>query len=269
MSHIQIEIIATEAEQEELIYLLNEIDYEGFEQNDNKLIAYILSDKFNEYKLQLLLSKYDLNYSKSIVNNQNWNQLWESNFDAVIVDDFVAIRAHFHAPIHTVKHEIVITPKMSFGTGHHATTFMVIQLMAELDFKNKAVVDFGTGTGVLAILAEKLGAESVLAIDYDDWCIENSKENILNNSSKHIDIQKNDSLKSGSTYDIILANINRNILLDNLQNFIQVSKADSRFLVSGLLQSDEPEMLDAFRSIGLKHIKTVDKNGWIAILLQR
>lgn len=269
MSHIQIEIQVTESIQGELIYLLDVIDYNGFEQDDNKLIAYIDEENFDAIKLELLLNKYDLKYSKSIIEKQNWNQLWESNFDPVVVDDFVAIRAHFHQPIAGVKKEILITPKMSFGTGHHATTYMVIQLMAELEFENKKVLDFGTGTGVLAILAEQLGAAVVLATDYDDWCIENSEENISNNNCKVIDIHKNDSLNIDQQFDIILANINRNILLDNLDGFAKISMAGTQLLLSGFLQNDETDMVASFKSIGFNLLKKKEKNGWIALLLQR
>ncbi len=129
-----------------------------------------------------LTSSLQLSFSKTIIEETNWNQVWESNFDPVIVDDFVAVRAHFHEPIKNVQHEIVITPKMSFGTGHHATTYMMMQQMRELDFAGKNVFDFGTGTGVLAILAEKLGAQKVIAIDNDDWSIENADENVKRNN---------------------------------------------------------------------------------------
>src|SRR5205085_7037613 len=137
---------------------------------------------------------------------------WEKNFERVIIDDFVAIRAPFHKPIQKVTHEIVITPKMSFGTGHHATTFMMIQQMQDVDFKNKKVLDFGTGTGILAILAEKLGATKITAIDNDEWSISNANENIKTNNCRNIQLLLSDSPMLSQKFDVILANINKSVI---------------------------------------------------------
>ncbi len=147
------------------------------------------------------------------IEKQNWNALWESNFEPVQVDDFVGVRAGFHAPFGgVVEHDIVITPKMSFGTGHHGTTYCVMQLMRGIDFANKSVFDFGTGTGILAILAQKLGAGPVLAVDNDDWCIENASENIIVNNTQSIEIEKVNDANLNKKFNIIIANINKNII---------------------------------------------------------
>src|SRR3954454_3992408 len=132
-----------------LIAELNELDFDGFEEGENLLVAFIEEEKFDEDELKQVTSTYHLSYEKNIIQQKNWNEEWEKNFAPVILDDFVAIRADFHQPIKTVQHEIIITPKMSFGTGHHATTHLMIQQMREMDFKNKTVFDFGTGTGIL------------------------------------------------------------------------------------------------------------------------
>ncbi|MCA6452827.1 MAG: 50S ribosomal protein L11 methyltransferase, partial [Chitinophagaceae bacterium] len=181
-NYYEICIPAETALQELLVAELSEMGYDGFEESAEQLKAYVPEENYVEIELNNLLNKYNLSYSKSIISKQNWNQLWESNFEPVRVDDFVGIRASFHPPFAGVAHEIVITPKMSFGTGHHATTWQVMKLMQELDFTGKRVFDFGTGTGILAILAEQLGAAAVLAVDNDDWCIENTSENILVNN---------------------------------------------------------------------------------------
>jgi ribosomal protein L11 methyltransferase len=148
------------------------------------LLAYFNEEDFPSYDVQSLLNGY--NFQSNTIPEQNWNEEWEQNFQPVVVDDFCAVRAHFHAPISTVKHEIIITPKMSFGTGHHATTYMMMQQMQNIDFNNKSVFDFGTGTGILAILAEKCGAKEIIAIDNDEWSYKNAEENLEMNSVKKL-----------------------------------------------------------------------------------
>ncbi len=255
--------------QEILVAELAESGYDGFEESAEGLKAYINAVDFDEILLNQLLRKYNLTFLKSIINKQNWNQVWESNFEPVRVDDFVGVRADFHPPYTDVRHDIVITPKMSFGTGHHATTWMVMKLMGELDFSNRSVFDFGTGTGILAILAEKLGARKVFAVDNDPWCIENASENILINKCNNIDIHLNEKLHLTNKYDIILANINRNIILDNLSELVNALHTGAQILFSGLLESDEKEIGAACEKAGLDHHKTLTGNGWIALWFVR
>ena len=161
---VEVSIQTTEW-QEVLIALLGELGYEGFQQEEEILRAYVREEQFDRAALEVVLRQFEVGYTDQRLAERNWDEEWEKNFEPVVVDDFCAIRAHFHKPITGVEHALLITPKMSFGTGHHATTFMMIRAMGELDFQGKRVLDFGTGTGVLAILAERLGAGSVLAID--------------------------------------------------------------------------------------------------------
>jgi ribosomal protein L11 methyltransferase len=263
--YCELSITANASLQEILVAELAGIGYDGFEESDDLLKAYIVSDDFNQSDLDILFSRYELKYSKSIINKQNWNAVWESNFEPVQVDDFVGVRAGFHPPFTNTAYEIVITPKMSFGTGHHATTYLVMKLMQELDFAGKTVFDFGTGTGILAILSEKLGAKRVVAVDNDDWCIENASENILINDCKSIDIQKVDKMSDDVRYDIILANINRNIILDNIDALYRSVAEGGQLLLSGLLISDETDIVNVCNMLGLKHKKTLERNGWIAL----
>ncbi len=249
---------------EQLIAQLAEIGYDGFEESDTTLKAYIIEPHFSDIKLDNLFNKYSITYSKSIIYKQNWNVLWESNFEPVHVDDFVGIRAGFHPPLQNVAHEIVITPKMSFGTGHHATTYTVMQMMRELDCTGKSVFDFGTGTGILAILAEKLGATSIVAVDNDDWCIENALENISINNCNHIDIEKVSELIFNQKFDIILANINKNIILNHIHTLREGLISGGQLLLSGLLVEDEKDILTACSLLGLHHKQTIARNGWIA-----
>ena len=183
--YIEISIQTTEL-QEVLIALLAEIGYEGFEEEEGLLKAFIKEGAFDRGALETLLADYGLEYVEQRIEDRNWNAEWEANFQPVVVDGFCAIRAHFHPPMPEMEHELVITPKMSFGTGHHATTYMMLQAMRGIDLRGKRVLDFGTGTGVLAILAERLGAAEVVAIDNDDWSIENAQENAAKIGRAHV-----------------------------------------------------------------------------------
>lgn len=252
-----------------MIAELTEIGFDGFLEEENVLKAYILSTEFNESALNELMNKHGLTYSLSTINEQNWNALWESNFNPVLVDDFVGIRAFFHEPMLGFEHELLITPKMSFGTGHHATTFSVIQLMKHLDFKGKYVFDFGTGTGILAILAEKLGAAKILAVDNDTWCIENASENIAINNCKYIDIQLVDSIDKEWKFDTVIANINRHIIEANLLAIYHSLQNNGNLILSGLLEADESAIIDQAVQLSFLHQKTVKKDGWIALYLTK
>ncbi|MFL9484462.1 50S ribosomal protein L11 methyltransferase [Chitinophagaceae bacterium LWZ2-11] len=272
MQHIEITITTPDVNlQETLIAELSEIGFNGFEESESELKAYVSESDFDEKQLDEILVQHNLVYSKSTIKEQNWNEVWESNFQPLEVADlttgkpWIGVRADFHQPFQDVDYEIVITPKMSFGTGHHATTYTVMQLMKEIDFKNKSVYDFGTGTGILAILAEMLGATNIVAVDNDDWCIENSKENIERNNCKHIEIEKVTTAETGRKFDILIANINKNIILDNLSYLAENVSVMSPILLSGLLKEDEADILEATRKLGWKHNKTIQKGMWIAM----
>ena len=266
MNHYQITIpVVDEPLREVLIAQLTELGFDGFEESEKNLNAFIEEGLLDEKELNKIIDLHYLSYSKSIIKKENWNAIWESGFEPVRVDDFVGIRAGFHEPLKDVEHEIIITPKMSFGTGHHATTYTVMQLMQEIDFRGASVFDFGTGTGILAILAEKLGATDIVAVDYDDWCVENASENILINSCQYIDIQKNSTAENDRKFQVIIANINKNIILDNLHLLADSLIHGGDILLSGLLLEDENDLLNACKSFGWKHVKTVSRGAWIAI----
>lgn len=270
MNYIEIKIQGITAQQaEEIIALLAGIDFSGFEENDSELKAFIDEAKFNAEEVKQVLQPYALPFTQKQIPQQNWNALWEANFEPIVIGDFVGIRAGFHQPIQHVQHEIIITPKMSFGTGHHATTYMVMQLMRDVDFNNKTVFDFGTGTGILAILAEKLGASAIIAGDNDDICVENAQENIVQNACQNITVQKIHSAGQGQAFDVVLANINRNIILENVENLASISKFNTIVLLSGLLKNDEMVVLEAMVKAGFQHIKTIERAGWIAVEMVR
>lgn len=266
---IQISIEVTDNSiRDALIAQLSVLNFDAFEEREKELLAFISEEIFDAAALENFLSLHQLPYTTSIIEEQNWNALWESNFQPVVVEDFCAIRADFHQPFTDKQYEIIITPKMSFGTGHHATTYMMIGEMSKLNFQGKHVADFGTGTGVLAILAEKMGSRFVWAIDYDEWSIENSKENIDRNGCTKIEIEKMDGFYPTQKFDVILANINKSIILSNVDGLLFGLKESGEILLSGLLKEDETDVVSAFETKGLQHVSTVDKNNWICLLLR-
>lgn len=267
---IQVSIdVADEAIKDMMIAELADLGFDGFEETETGLLSYITLAGFDgelTSGLEELVNRYGLTYTSNAIDKQNWNALWESNFEPVLVDDFVGVRANFHDSFNgVVEHDIIITPKMSFGTGHHGTTYSVMQLMRGIDFANKSVFDFGTGTGLLAILAHKLGAVDILAVDNDDWCIENASENIVVNNTQSIEIQKVDNAKLNKKFNIIIANINKNIILDNLAFLAEATVPGGVVLLSGLLVEDEPEIEAACAALGWKHQETRTRNNWIAL----
>jgi ribosomal protein L11 methyltransferase len=292
--YIEIAFDFNNQEQYELLVAeLVELGFEGFNeeeleegQNDGVDLSnglgvgaghcktFMLSDQYEaqlvQNELDIIFNKYDLSYSKSIIKEQNWNAVWESNFDPIRVGDFVGIRAHFHPEFEpTVTHDIKITPKMSFGTGHHPTTYSMIELMQKIDFKDKTVYDFGTGTGILAILAEKLGANKVHAVDNDDWCIENAAENILNNASKVITIEKVESALQKVQFDIVLANVNRHIIEANMDELTQIGKPGGILVLSGLLTEDQSDIIKLSKSKGWQFQAAQPLNGWVSLMFNR
>jgi ribosomal protein L11 methyltransferase len=258
-------------EKEIIIALLTGMKYEGFEEEDDLLSAFILSANYDENKLKTFCRNRKLSFSVSKLENKNWNVYWETNFQPVIINHsindrpWVAIRAAFHESIKDIKHELIITPKMSFGTGHHATTAMMIQTMSELDFSGKTVLDFGTGTGILAILSEKLGASTIIAIDNDDQSIKNAGENFDSNNCSKIQLLEASTANVDIKFDIILANIVKGVILDNLTAFAKEMVKDGVILLSGLLADDEEEILEKAARNNLILDKKVEEKNWICL----
>lgn len=265
MNHIQLSIRAAGEQQDILIGRLSDLGAVGFEQTDDYLVAYFEEHNFASYDVQQVLQ--ECHFEMMTVEERNWNAVWESNFAPVQVEGFCAVRAHFHPPITDVLHEILITPKMSFGTGHHATTYMMMEQMQHMDFSNRYVFDFGTGTGILAILAEKLGAGAIDAIDVDDWSIENAAENFERNGCTRIRLQLSSHVPAGP-FDLILANINKNVILKQLKEIAGACKKGTQVLLSGLLASDEAEVVAACSALGLQLQQQRSRENWIALLFR-
>ena len=254
-------------EQEILIAQLADTGFEGFEQGPDYLNASIAEKHYDNETIVKLFEKSDYRFTKEVIPQQNWNDQWEKSFEPVLINDFCAIRAEFHPPVTSVKYEIIITPKMSFGTGHHATTFQVIQLMKKINFTGRKVLDFGTGTGVLAILAEKLGAREILAVDNDDWSVNNAMENIERNHCSIINMRKTGGEFPHGNFDIILANINKHVILQNLPLITKHLLQNGVLILSGLLKDDEEEIRKAAAQEQLILKDFLEKSGWLAFLL--
>ena len=216
--------------------------------------------------IQILHSEeFKISYVVEEIEQVNWNEEWEKNFEPIEVDDTCRVRAPFHE-YRDVKYDIVIEPKMSFGTGHHETTFMVIQHLLETDVVGKKTLDMGCGTAILAILAEMKGAQPIDAIDIDNWCYQNSIENAERNNCHYISVYEGDaSLLAGKKYDVIIANINRNILLNDMQQYVDCLNSNGTLLLSGFYEEDIPFIDASCTEKGLTFVKKHQKNNWVAL----
>ena len=252
--------------------LIAELGYAGFEsfvETENGVTAYIQKNDWNTNILndvQILESPdFNINYQFNEIEQTNWNEEWEKNFNPIIVDNTCSVRAPFHEKPDTA-YDIVIEPKMSFGTGHHETTHMMIQHILKNNFTNKSVLDMGCGTGVLAILAEMKGAKPIDAVDYDNWCYLNSIENVTRNTANHITvIEGNASVLKNKTYDVIIANINRNILLQDLSTYVNCLNKNGMLFLSGFYTQDIPVIQETCEKLMLKFEEKLERNNWVAL----
>lgn len=218
-----------------------------------------------------LQQQFSFDWDKEFLPAQNWNQIWESNFQPVIVEDFCAVRADFHAPIAEVQHELVINPKMAFGTGHHETTWMCLRALRDLPCQGARLLDYGCGTGVLAILAARLGAAEVEAVDIEAESYRNTLENsAVNGVSEHI-IARCGTLDAvqGTAFDGILANINRNVILDSLPRLAEMLCPEGWLLVSGILLEDETVVTAAAAQVGLSLHRREERGKWLCLEFRR
>ena len=267
MSYIETSFIEVSSEVSEmLIALLSDLQYEGFEEEENGLKAFITKELFDEAQLQKLSAQFKINYTVTNLPDTNWNEVWESNFQPIVVGNWV-LRAEFHQPEKDIPNEIIITPKMSFGTGHHATTFMMVQQMQEINFTGKGVLDFGTGTGVLAILAAKLGAASVLAIDNDILSIDNATENFKKNNIDAIDLKMADHIPKNMRFNIILANLTRNVIIENFIAINECVESGGVVFLSGLLIEDEKDIVLIAAKYKLVLDNKLQRDNWICLKL--
>ena len=263
----------TEMGAEILMAELAEVGFDSFEDTPTGIKAYIPKDSWNEHILQdiYLLSnpEFTISYQITEIEQVNWNEEWEKNFSPIVVENLCTVRANFH-PVPNTRYDIVITPKMSFGTGHHETTYMMLQQLLPLSLEGAKVLDMGCGTGILAIMAALRGARDITAIDIDPWCVENATENVQQNDCSFITIKEGDvSLIAGEQYNLILANINRNILLSDIPAYTQALLPLGLLLVSGFYVEDLPAIKEKCQKIGLTYLSHIERNRWVSAKFQR
>tara|TARA_B100000780_G_scaffold10576_1_gene7336 strand:+ start:1517 stop:2347 length:831 start_codon:yes stop_codon:yes gene_type:complete len=253
---------------EMLIAQLGYVGFESFVEQDYGVTAYIQKQEWNSKILDdvfmLHSNEFNITFEHNEIAQTNWNEEWEKNFNPIQVDDLVSIRAPFHTNA-SLQFDIVIEPKMSFGTGHHETTHMMVQHLLALDLDTKKVLDMGCGTGILAIFAEMKGAKPIDAIDIDSWCYENSLENIQRNNCNHITVYEGDASLLKEKYDVIIANINRNILLSDIKTYIDCLNENGVLLLSGFYKEDIAIIEDEVTKHGLTFETMIQKNNWVAL----
>ena len=252
-----------------LVAELGELPFESFIDSDSGIVAYIQKQFWTENILDdlhiLSSAEFQVSYTIEEIDQVNWNEEWEKNFEAIEVDGICHVRAPFH-PKTDAKFDIVIEPKMSFGTGHHETTHMMIQHLLETDVAGKKTLDMGCGTAILAILAEMKGAQPIDAIDIDNWCYLNSIENAERNNCTQITVYEGDAdLLKGKKYDLIIANINRNILLNDMQTYVDCLNKDGILLLSGFYTDDIPFIDASCTEKGLTYVKKFERNNWVSL----
>lgn len=252
---------------EVVIAQMGSLGFESFVNTQLGFKAYIPQNEFQEKEFSQIdvfdFQELEIEWDTKIIPPENWNRQWEENFSPIRVGERCVVRADFHPP-EKAEYELVITPKMSFGTGHHETTQMMISYLLDLNCNNKTVLDMGTGTGVLAILAEKRGAKTVLAVDNDPWCVENTLENLEMNHCQKISAQLSSTVPKKKKYDMVLANINRNVLLKQIADYAQVLAPEGDLLMSGFYVEDLGIIQNACETEGFRFIRNLDVNNWVA-----
>ncbi|HMR01641.1 MAG TPA: 50S ribosomal protein L11 methyltransferase, partial [Candidatus Gracilibacteria bacterium] len=274
MYHTRLSVTCDPLFSEILIAEISQAGFDSFLENENGFEAYAEVDRFDQNRVDEIKNKYSqvepLSFSWDRIEKKNWNEEWEKSYEPIIVDDKCVIRAEFHQIEKDYPYSITITPKMSFGTGHHQTTYLMIKAQMAIDHKDKMVMDAGCGTAILSVMASKLGAKSVEAFDIDEWSVINGKENTEVNQCHNINIRQGmiSELTFEDNYDIILANINKNILLQELPQYVAYLNPDGFILLSGFYEKDIPDLMARAHQYQLKHISSDVRENWASLLLQ-
>lgn len=278
MKYIEVRCICkpnSEMVSDVLVGLLSEIGFESFAEAEDGILAYITENEFSQSELDSVLQNFisgvDVKYEINQMPDKNWNEEWEKHyFKPIIIDDKCIIHSSFHEIEKEYKYNIVIDPKMAFGTGHHQTTVLMMRNILDLDLQDKTVLDMGCGTAVLAILAEMRGAKKTTAIDIDEWAYNNALENLsLNNMSRITVLQGGAELLGKECYDVILANINRNILLQDIPTYAKVLNDKGILMMSGFYEKDLPAIVEKCNENGLKQLHFIEKDDWVSVVLEK
>lgn len=273
MFHSRLQVYCDSAYAEILMAEIAEAGFDTFLETDKGFEAYVELENFDREQLQHIKEKYSsqtpLTFFEDRIEKKNWNEEWEKNYEPIVVDDRCLIRADFHKIDKKYPHELIITPKMSFGTGHHQTTYLMIKNQMDIDHKGKRVMDAGCGTAILSVMASKLGAAEVQAFDIDEWSVSNGRENIEVNECKNVYNQqgKLGDLKLQGVFDIILANINKNVLLEELKLYKKYLTPGGLMLISGFYVDDIPDLLTEGLKYGLNELKRDERENWASLVL--
>ena len=269
----RLQVICDPEYAELLMAEIGQIGFESFLETDKGFEAYVELEKYDKDKLLVIKDKYSKQttvlFYQDRIQKQNWNEEWEKSYEPIIVDGKCLIRADFHKIEERYPYELIITPKMSFGTGHHQTTYLMVKNQMAIDHRDKRVMDAGCGTAILSVMASKLGAREVEAFDIDEWSVSNGKENIEVNGCTNIRHQqgKLSELTFGGKFDIILANINKNVLLDEMRLYKEYMQPGGILLLSGFYTEDIPDLLRTGAPLALKEVRRDDRENWAALLL--
>lgn len=274
MYHTRLSVTCDPQFSDILIAEISQAGFDSFLENENGFEAYAEVDRFDQNLVEEIKNKYSsvkpLTFSWDRIEKKNWNEEWEKSYEPIIVDDKCVIRAEFHKIEKEYPYSITITPKMSFGTGHHQTTYLMIKAQMDIDHNNKLVMDAGCGTAILSIMASKLGAKNVEAFDIDEWSVINGKENIEVNHCRNINIRQGmiSELTFEDSYDIILANINKNILLQEIPQYVSYLNPGGQLLLSGFYEKDIPDLMARAHQYQLTHVNSDVRENWASLLLQ-
>ncbi|MCB0487710.1 MAG: 50S ribosomal protein L11 methyltransferase [Cyclobacteriaceae bacterium] len=275
MYHTRLTVVCDPQFSEILIAEIGEAGFDAFLESENGFEAYAEVDRYDQFKVDEIKTKYTavqpLEFSFDRVEKRNWNEEWEKSYEPIIVDNRCLIRAEFHNIEQSFPYVITITPKMSFGTGHHQTTYLMIKSQLDIDFENKVVMDAGCGTAILSIMASMRGARKVEAFDIDEWSVINGKENIEVNQCVNINLAQGQisDLSFDDNFDIILANINKNVLLHEMPQYCAYLVDDGFLLLSGFYEKDIPDLMSRARQYNLHQVQSDVREGWASLLLSK
>jgi ribosomal protein L11 methyltransferase len=275
MYYSRLQVVCDPEFSEILMAEVADTGFDTFMETEKGFEAYVEMEKFDKERLQAIKEKYEgrtsLVFFQDRIQKQNWNEEWEKNYEPIVVDDQCRIRASFHKPDKKYPFEIIITPKMSFGTGHHQTTYLMIKTQMSMDHKGKRVMDAGCGTAILSVMATKLGAREVQAFDIDEWSMENGKENVEVNNCRNINLQlgKIDEVNIEGTFDIILANINKNVLLAEINRYQNFLNDGGFLLLSGFYTGDIDDINKECNKFNLHEVKRDERETWACLLLKK